>query len=303
MAQVLEAFTNNLLPILLISAAGFWLGKAFSLDGRTLGRVIFYLLSPALVFKLLVYNALPPERLAWMMAFSAATILTVGGIAYLAGRILHLRGTLLTAVVLTTLLANHGNYGLPLVSFAFGPEALTYASVYFITGSLLTNTIGIVVASLGHYSPKEALLGFFKVPAIYGILAAFLVGQTGWSPPLPLERTLNLLAEAAIPAMIILLGLELQQVQWGQHLGVIGLVAALRLVIGPLVAIWLASLFHLPPAARQAGIIEAGMPSAVMNTVLASEYKIEPPLVTAIIFASTLLSPLTLTPLLVFLGK
>jgi predicted permease len=45
------------------------------------------------------------------------------------------------------------------------------------------------------------------------------------------------------------------------------------------------------------------MPSAVMTTIIAAEYKIEPQLVTAIIFVSTVLSPFTLTPLLVFLGR
>ena len=37
----------------------------------------------------------------------------------------------LVAVVITTMFANTGNYGLPLVSFAFGEEALSYAGIYF----------------------------------------------------------------------------------------------------------------------------------------------------------------------------
>jgi predicted permease len=36
--------------------------------------------------------------------------------------------------------------------------------------------------------------------------------------------------------------------------------------------------------------------------VLATEYNVEPSFVTAAVFTSTLLSPLTLTPLLAFLG-
>jgi predicted permease len=45
------------------------------------------------------------------------------------------------------------------------------------------------------------------------------------------------------------------------------------------------------------------MPSAVMTTILANEYKLDTTLVTAIVFVSTILSPLTLTPLLYFLGR
>jgi predicted permease len=45
------------------------------------------------------------------------------------------------------------------------------------------------------------------------------------------------------------------------------------------------------------------MPAAVSNTVLAGEYDLDSSLVTATIFLGTALSPLTLTPLIVLLGK
>ncbi|MFT3890147.1 MAG: hypothetical protein QM730_00800 [Anaerolineales bacterium] len=45
------------------------------------------------------------------------------------------------------------------------------------------------------------------------------------------------------------------------------------------------------------------MPSMVSNTVLATEYHLDAKLVTAVVFISTLLSPVTLTLLLVFLGR
>ena len=77
----------------------------------------------------------------------------------------------------------------------------------------------------------------------------------------------------------------------------------MRLVVGPFVALGISALFGLQGPARQAGITEAGMPTAVMTTVLATEYNLEPSLVTAIIFINTILSPLTLTPLLYFLGR
>ncbi len=302
MTQLFSVFLNNLLPILLISGAGYTLSKTLHLDGRPFGRLIFYLLLPILVFRLLTENALPLERLAFVLGFSAATILGIGGLAYLIGRLLRLERSLLTIVVLTTMLSNTANYGLPLVSFAFGPEALTYAGVYFVTSSLVSNTLGVLIASLGRLKLRDALLGLLKVPAIYGILLALLVLHFQVQLPTPMTRTVNLLADATIPVMLILLGLELGRVTWNRHWHVVGLSVFLRLVIGPLLGLGLADLFHLPPAARQAGVAEAGVPAAVMNTVLASEYQLDSPLVTAIVLVSTLLSPLTLTPLLVYLG-
>jgi hypothetical protein len=67
-------------------------------------------------------------------------------------------------------------------------------------------------------------------------------------------------------------------------------------------AIGLSQLFGLEGSARQAMVLEASMPTAVLTTVIATEYNLQPTFVTAVVFTTTLLSPLTLTPLLSFLG-
>jgi predicted permease len=78
---------------------------------------------------------------------------------------------------------------------------------------------------------------------------------------------------------------------------------ALRLVVAPLVALLFAALFGLQDVSRQSSVTQASMPSMVSATVLATEYNLDSRLVTAVVFVSTLLSPFTLTPLLVFLGR
>jgi predicted permease len=70
-----------------------------------------------------------------------------------------------------------------------------------------------------------------------------------------------------------------------------------------MIALLMVALFGISGPARQASVTEASMPSMVSSTVLATEYQLDSKLVTAIVFISTLLSPLTLTPLLVYLGK
>ncbi len=300
---LLNVFANNLLPILLLSGAGFALGKALKLDSRPLGRVIFYILSPVLIFNLLTGSKLAVGNIILMMGYSASVMLIVAGIALGIGRLLHLEPAQLTVVVLTTLFANNGNYGLPLISFAFGPEALAYASIYFVTNSLLLYTVGVLIASLGRLRLKEALLGLLKVPAIYAIILAIIFIRTGWALPVPIQKTVELTAAGAVPAMLILLGLELQKVEWTHNLRALSIPVVCRLLIGPVIGLAMAALFGLNTSARKDGIIEAAMPSAVMTTVLANEFKLDTSLVTAIVFAGTILSPLTLTPLIYFLGR
>lgn len=300
---LLNVFVNNLLPILLLSGAGFALGRALKIDSRPLGRVIFYILSPVLIFNLLISSKLAVESIVLMVGYSASVMLIIAGIAFVLGKLLRLERTLLTVVVLTSLFANNGNYGLPLISFAFGQEALAYASIYFVTNSLLLYTGGVLIASLGHLRLKEALLGLLKVPAIYAIILAVLFIRTGWSLPTPIQKTVELTAGGAIPAMLILLGLELQKVEWTHNLRALSIPVVCRLLVGPVIGLAMAALFGLNSTARMVGITQAGMPSAVMTTILANEYKLDASLVTAIVFVSTILSPLTLTPLLYFLGR
>jgi predicted permease len=301
--SLLNVFIDNILPILLLGSAGFALGRAVKLDSRPLGRVIFNILSPVLIFDLLISSKLAIASIIKMMGFSALVMVIVTGTAFLAGKLLRLERTVLTAVVITSFFANNGNYGLPLISFAFGQEALAYASVYFVTNCLLLYTLGVLIASLGHLQWKEAIVGLLKVPAIYAILLAIIFLQTGWTLPAPIQKTVDLTAGGAVPAMIILLGLELQKVEWTYNLRAMSIPVIGRLVIGPIVGIGAVALFGLTGTSRQAGVIQAGMPSAVLTTVLATEYELEPSLVTAIVFVSTILSPLTLTFLLYFLGR
>ena len=298
-----STFANNILPIILISGAGFLLGKLITVDSRTLGRVVFYLFSPLLIFDLLLKSKLDYQQAVTTVAYTATVITTLGLLAFLLGKLLHLERPMLLAVIITVGFGNTGNYGLPLVSFAFGEQALAYASIYFVTTTILLNTAGVLIASLGHTDFKTALLGLFKLPIVYAVILALLLNRTGVILPAPLVRTIELAAGGSIPLMLVLLGLELTRVEWTNNMRALGLGAFLRLLAGPIVGILLTKVYNIHGAARNGSILQASMPTAVVTTVLASEYNLEPSLVTAIVFAGTLFSPLTLTPLIVYLGR
>ena len=197
---------------------------------------------------------------------------------------------------------NAGNYGLSLNLLAFGEPALAHASLYFVTTAILTYTVGVVVASLGSTSLKKACLGLFKVPAVYAVGLALIINSLGWQLPLPVERSVSLLAGAAIPVLIVLMGIQLQNAGWNGHPLALTVTSVLRLVAAPLFALALNLAFRLQGPAFQAGILESAMPTAVILTVLATEYDVDPSFVSTAVFTTTLLSPITITPLLAYLG-
>jgi len=301
--ELFPIFANNLLPILLISGSGFLLGKYLHIEPRSFGRIIFYVLYPIMVLDILIGNQLSLVDILRTSGFAIVTVLLSGFLTILGGFFLKLDRPILMAVLLTSIFANSGNYGLPLISFAFGQEALAYASIFYITFALLINTLGVLIASMGRLNLKDALLGMLKLPTIYAIIIALIIIQTGWIMPSPLYRTVNLLSAGAIPCMLIMLGLELERAQWHKNIKALTFSVFMRLVIGPIIGLVVSILFGLKGSSRQAGITDSALPTAVITTILATEYDLEPTLVTAIVFITTVLSPLTLTPIIFFLGK
>lgn len=237
-----------------------------------------------------------------MLSFAIAVIFVTGLLAWLACRFLRLERRMTAAVMLTSMFMNAGNYGLPLVNFAFGQDALVYAGLFYVGMNTLLSSLGVLIASLGTSNLKQSLLNLAKIPAIYAVLLGILFLGLGWELPMPVERTIEILGNAAIPCMLVFMGMQFHNMKWeGRKLPVL-LVSGIRLVAAPALALVFGSVFHLPNLAIQAGVVESGMPSAVLTTIVATEYDIEPSFVTAVVFISTLLSPITLTPLLYYLG-
>jgi predicted permease len=254
------------------------------------------------MFTLIVSSRLTGADVFRISALSTILAISLGLLTWIVGKFLKFERQLLAAVILCVLFMNAGNYGLSLNLFAFGDEALAQASIFFAFQGILIYSLGIIIASLGRFPLKEAMLGLLKIPMLYALMLAFLFVRFQWTLPLPLDRTVNLLSQAAIPAMLILLGIQMVRVEWSGKLLAMGVANTFRLVVSPLLGILLASILGLQGAARQAGILETAMPTAVFVTILATEYDIEPAFVTAVVFTTTLLSPITLTPLLAFLG-
>lgn len=286
---------------MVLAGVGFVLQRALRLETRTLAQVLFYAFSPALVFTLLIeipFSITEMARLALLVILLLAILAFVGwGVA----RLLHLNRTMTSATILAVTFMNAGNLGLPITQLAFGEVGLAWATVFFTTTALVVNSAGAWIASLGRTGPWKSLLGLAKVPAMYAIpLALILHGASVTVPPVVMVP-IELLARATIPSMLILLGMQLaangRPIRPRLLLGV----SAIRLLVSPLLAWGLVSLFQVSGTAAQVTILEAAMPTAVLASILATQYEVEPEFVSGAILLTTVISPLTLTPLLLLL--
>ncbi|MCA9991504.1 MAG: AEC family transporter [Ardenticatenaceae bacterium] len=302
MTGILEVLTQNILPIFLVAGLGFWLRRSLKLDTKVLSSVVFTAFSPCLVFSSLVNTRLPAGELLQMSLFSLLAILAMGVVAFVTSRLLRLSRMSTVVLLMTVMFVNGGNYGLTLNQLRYGDEGLSRSIVYFVVSTVLVYTVGVFIASAGRSDWRESLRRLLRVPAVYAVAAALLVYFAGISVPSPLMKGVEVAAAGAVPAMLIVLGMQMANLENLSALRFSSLASFLRLVIGPLVALLVANLVGLQGLNRATSIIEASMPTAVITTVLATEFDVDPPLVTSIVVLSTLLSPITLAATIQLMG-
>ena len=237
-----------------------------------------------------------------MFGYTTVIVFGISTLTWFVGRIFIKERKMLAAVTLAATIMNSGALGLPLSKFAFGEETLAFATLFCAIMTIFTYTVGIMIASLGSFSLGEAFRKLLKNPIIYAVLLAFVFMAFGWQLPEPVEKAVSSLSSAAIPGMLVLLGMQLYQMNGDLQIGPLLFANLARLGGGLLLGLAASAAFGLEGAARQAGIIEAAMPSAITTIVFATEYDINPNFVTMVVFTTTLLSPLILTPLLFYLS-
>jgi predicted permease len=266
-----------------------------------LSRVVFYALLPCLAFRLLLTSNATGPNVARLMLVAVLIMGAMGLVGYAAAKGLGLDGKYLRAFLMVVMFSNGGNYGLPVVRFAFGPEALTYATIFFLTGSVMTYTVGAFFAGSHRSKIAGALEKIWKMPSLYGLALALLVRAIGRPVPEAILRPVDLLSDAALPVMILILGMQLERAVWPSRPGIVVLAVGISLFVAPVVALAFTSVLGITGAARQSAVILSSMPVAVVTTILALEFELAPEFVTGAVFLSTIASPLTLTPLIAYL--
>lgn len=296
---LLPIFVETVLPVFLVAAAGYLLVWRVPMDGRSLGRLLFWLATPSLVFRSLYQMEIDFEALRQVVVVAAAVTVTAGTLGWAVGFDQDRRRR--AAIILTSAVSNNGNMGIPICFFAFGQPGLALGSLYYVVSSFLSNTVGVAVASSGQTPLRQALGNSLRVPMIYAATAGLLLNRLGGELPQPLFRAVDLMADAAIPGMLVLLGIQLYAAPLGQGHGIILRSAVIRLLVAPLLAWLLTMLLGVDGVERNVIILQAAMPTAVMSAVLATEYDAAPKLVATVIFVTTVASMVTLSVVLWFL--
>ncbi|MEH0018674.1 MAG: AEC family transporter [Desulfobacter sp.] len=296
--QVVTIFIDIVTPVFFLVFLGYFVGPRLGLDAKTLSRTAYFILLPCFVFNMLSQMTVDLSAAGQMILYTTLTHVLAAMIAFVTAKLLNCSKEMTAAFVIVATFGNVGNLGLSLIDFRLGPAAQTSATIYFVTIVQLSFVICVGISSWTKGTGMSAVLSVFKTPALLAMVPAMFFYGTDMEPPLFLSRTTGLLGRAMVPVMLLTLGVQLSEIRKINFSRHIAIAAGLRLIAAPAIALGLTGFFSLSGMEIRSGILQAGMPVAVLGSIIAIEYDIIPEFVTTTVLFSTLLSLLTLTILL-----
>ncbi|MFB6153862.1 MAG: AEC family transporter [Halodesulfurarchaeum sp.] len=306
-----SALTQAILPVLAIAGVGFLLGRVRDIDVDALSTVTIYILTPALVFSSLATSSLGGGAVVSLVIGVVAFTVLIVGVAEAVATAIGETGAVRSGLVLTSAFPNAGNYGIPLSAFAFGAVGRSTAILFISVQAVLMYTLGVYVASRGTLERwTSAFAAVFKLPLVYAVLAAGVARFLDVVPPAtsPAMEAITLTGNAAIPVMLVMLGIQLANTDYGTTLSRVWAPVGLKVVLAPLLAIGVALLLDFAnPVVGRVFVLECAMPAAITPLMLTIEYRRDtddlggPAYVSTAIFASTVLSVPVLAVLITLL--
>lgn len=299
--QFLSVFIDVVLPVFCVVLLAYVVGPRLDLKAQTLSKVAYYILIPAFTFNMISQADIAFDTVIRMIGFVAASLLIYALIGFVAARFLKASREMTAAMIMVLVWANIGNFGLALIDFRLGRDALVPATIYFVLVVVFAFIICVAAAGWAGGGKMRALWAVFKTPGLIVVAPALLFSAGDIPQPLLLQRVVGLLGGAMIPVMLLILGLQLAEAGRLKLTREVAVATMLRLVGGPVVALIVVNLFGITGLAKATGILQNSMPVAIIVSIIAVEHGVAPKFVTATILYSTMFSLFSLSLLLYLL--
>ena len=261
---------NAVLPTFFLIGLGAAVDKRFpDLHLETLSRLSVWLLIPALIVNALATTSVDLRSAAglvlayllYLVILTAVTVLSSRGLSPKEAR----------GVLVTTLFGNTGNMGLPITLFAYGQAGLERAVILLVVSLSLMFVAGPTLLAGSADRLGKRFRETLKLPPIWATLVGVALSGLSTVLPLSLERSISLLGGAAIPIMLLSLGIQMRR-SWTWDLGESALrTSLLRLTVGLGVAYGVARLIGLSSLDTNVLVLSGAMPAAVTMFVVAVE--------------------------------
>ncbi|MCK7544390.1 AEC family transporter [Marinobacter bryozoorum] len=270
---------STMLPVFLIAGCGALYGRYRSPDIQSMNTVNMELFVPMLVFAVLADQEAPLADYAWLATAGVVVVLGSGLLLWPVAKMLRLN---LKTFLPPMMFNNSGNMGIPLIVLAFGEAALPAAVVLFIVEMILHFSVGLYMLD-----PHTSMIRRLRVPVVLATIAGLAVNIGGVALPGWLMEALNMLGGICIPLMLFTLGIRMLEVDFSDWK--LGLLGAIACPASGLILAWpMIAVLDLPGIQVASLWVFAALPPAVLNYMVAEQYRQEPHKVASLVLISNL---------------
>jgi malonate transporter and related proteins len=292
------------LPVFAVIVTGWLAGQLGYITRSLADGLVHFAYNVAMPALLFVTVAQEPARhlLEWrfLLAFGGGSILcfVLVFVAVRLGWRRDLRSG--TMFGMSAAMTNTGFVALPVLHAIYGQPAVLPAAVATLFVAVVMfplNVILLEVGPAGRGSSAGATLLAKQIvlnPMVLSTMLGLIWTVAGLPLPKPPVDYLNIFAGALTPCALFAIGLGLSLDEIRSNLAASAALAAVKLMIMPLIVYGLCVAFGLNPLYTVAAVICGAVPTAKTVYILAGEYDVEKPLVAATVSMTTLLSVVTL---------
>lgn len=289
---------ETILAIIIMVFLGYGMRRSGLLkyeDAKSLNKLVVNLAIPSLIFMALYridISILPSLTPIPIICILIGVI--SGLIAYFWGKIKGYSKKTRWSIMLPAIMLNSGFLGYPITLGVFGVNGLVRAIFYDLGSILMFIGLGIILLTTFGGSKRDVIRRALLFPPLWGIILGLMANYFHAPIGFVVSDVLIFLSGAAIPLIMISLGLSLELKGIKEHFSDATFVSIVRLIISPAIAVLIISIFGLTGLERTVTLIESAMPSAMLSVVLAITYDLDIRLTAACVFFSTILSLITL---------
>jgi len=198
--------------------------------------------------------------------------------------------------------SNSGFVGLPVVTLVLGTTALTAVPLTMLIENLLIIPLSLALAEMGQHKEKrlpailrETARSLVRSPLLLAIILGAVLSALGIQFPAPVAKTITLIAGAAVPCALLIIGGMLANMK-ARSIGPDAFWISIgKLALHPLaVATAFTFVCGVPDNLRAAGIILAAAPMVTIYPIIGARFKLQS-MSAAALLAATTLSFVTIT--------
>lgn len=276
---------------------GFIIQRTFDMNIQTLAKLNIYFLVPGFIFVKLYSTDISASLLGNVFMFFIVYVILLFIVANVIGNMLGLEKGKKTTFTNSAMFFNSGNYGVPVNDLVFNsdPFAMSVQVITLTLQNIFLFSYGIFSLQSVKVGKLKAALSYFKMPVLYAMLSGLLLNIFNIPIPSFVWVPANYIADSMIALALFTLGAQVAQLKFISALSSVYYSLTIRLIIGPIIAFGIISLFGIDGILAQALFIGSAMPTSVNSAVIAQEYNNHPTFAAQIVLFSTLFSAITVS--------